>query len=140
MIARNVSRYFAALRRLTGYRISSCNAAVFCEGNEARLCTAIFVHNGSKNVSVQREKSRCIYTRISTVRFSYSLRTCSEVDEHCLTKRIRKMKFGKISILPSTLFSPKSNNFFRQFSHKSHITTSYLLGVRRHFCKFTRYK
>lgn len=43
------------------------------------------------------------------------------------TKRIRKMKFGKISILPSTLFSPKSNNFFRQFSHKSHITTSYLL-------------
>lgn len=43
------------------------------------------------------------------------------------TKRIRKMKFGKISILPFTLFSPKSNNFFRQFSHKSHITTSYLL-------------
>lgn len=43
------------------------------------------------------------------------------------TKRIRKMKFGKISILPSPLFSPKSNNFFRQFFHKSHITTSYLL-------------
>lgn len=64
--SRNVSRYFAALRRLTGYRISSCNAAVFCEGNEARICTAIFVYNGGKNVAVQREreKSRCIYTHI----------------------------------------------------------------------------
>lgn len=62
-------------RRLTGYCISSCNAAVFCERNEARyLCT----HNGSKNVDTKREIAMHLYLqRVSAL---HPVQTCSKVD------------------------------------------------------------
>lgn len=96
----NASRYFAASFNRLLYQQLQCGS-ISREKRSADICTAIFVHNGTKNVDTKgkREIAMHLYLRVQRVS---ALHQRSNLFK-CRDEKYERLKFGKKKKIPSIL-------------------------------------